>query len=267
MGNKFRVACLQTNSSNIAEENILMLKRIFSKVKSKSYDLICLPECVSIFSDSKKEINDYNDNWHNIFLNFIQNISKEFKTHILIGSFPHKKENKKFLNRSLIVNDKGQIISHYDKINLFDVKLDDNESYSESKNFDPGKKLNVAKLPWGNLGMSICYDLRFPNLYKRLARKGADFFSIPAAFTYTTGKSHWHTLIRARAIESGCFIFAPAQCGTHKNGRKTFGHSLIVDPWGEIIAEADNRIGVIDALIDKDLVVKIRQKIPSMISS
>ena len=115
--------------------------------------------------------------------------------------------------------------------------------------------------------MSICYDLRFPNLYKRLARKGADFFSIPAAFTYTTGKSHWHTLIRARAIESGCFIFAPAQCGTHKNGRKTFGHSLIVDPWGEIIAEADNRIGVIDALIDKDLVVKIRQKIPSMISS
>ena len=261
---KFRVACFQTTSGDIPEENILMLEKIFSKIKRKHFDLICLPECVSIFSDSKTKINNYIDNWHQVFLNFLINKAKEFETNILIGSFPHKNTNKRFLNRSLIICNKGKVLSHYDKINLFDVILGANEKYFESKNYDPGKKLEVVELPWGNLGMSICYDLRFPNLYKRLAKRGADFFSIPAAFTYTTGKSHWHTLIRARAIENGCFVFAPAQCGIHKNGRKTFGHSLIVDPWGKVIAEAQNKIDVIEAQIDIELVKNARKKIPSM---
>ena len=228
--NKFRVACFQTNSSDIPEENIIMLEKIFSKVKRKHFDLVCLPECVSIFSDSKTKINDYFEKWHQIFLNFIINKAQEFETNILIGSFPYKNKNKKFLNRSLLICKKGKVLSHYDKINLFDV---------------------------------ICYDLRFPNLYKSLTKRGADFFSIPAAFTYTTGKSHWHTLIRARAIENGCFVFAPAQCGIHRNGRKTFGHSLIVDPWGKVIAEAKNQIDVIDAQIDPELVKNVRKKIPS----
>tara|TARA_B100001248_G_scaffold217540_1_gene172678 strand:- start:61 stop:864 length:804 start_codon:yes stop_codon:yes gene_type:complete len=263
--NKFRVACFQTNSSDIPEENIIMLEKIFSNIRVKSLDLICLPECVSIFSDSRTKINNYFENWHQIFLDFIINKAKEFQTNILIGSFPYKNKNKKkFLNRSLIICEKGKILSHYDKINLFDVLLDKNEKYFESKNYDPGKRLKVIKLPWGNLGMSICYDLRFPNLFKSLAKRGAHFFSIPAAFTYTTGKSHWHTLIRARAIENGCFIFAPAQCGIHKNGRKTFGHSLIVDPWGKVIAEAQSQIDVIEAQIDIELVRKVRKKIPSM---
>ena len=262
--NKFRVACFQTNSSDIPEENIIMLEKIFSKVKRKHFDLVCLPECVSIFSDSKTKINDYFEKWHQIFLNFIINKAQEFETNILIGSFPYKNKNKKFLNRSLIICKKGKVLSHYDKINLFDVILGKNEKYFESKNYDSGKKFEVVKLPWGNLGMSICYDLRFPNLYKSLAKRGADFFSIPSAFTYTTGKSHWHTLIRARAIENGCFVFAPAQCGIHRNGRKTFGHSLIVDPWGKVIAEAKNQIDVIDAQIDPELVKNVRKKIPSM---
>ncbi len=262
--NKFKVACFQTNSSDIPEENIIMLEKIFSRVKRKSFDLVCLPECVSIFSDSRAKINDYFENWHQIFLNFVSTKAKEFQTNILIGSFPYKSKNKKFLNRSLIICTKGKILSHYDKINLFDVSLDKEEKYFESKNYEAGKKLKVIEFPWGNLGMSICYDIRFPNLYKKLVRKGAEFFSIPAAFTYTTGKSHWHTLIRARAIENGCFIFAPAQCGTHKNGRKTFGHSLIVDPWGKVIAEAQNKIDVIEAEIDTELVKRVRKKIPSM---
>ena len=264
MKKKLRVACFQTNSSNIPEENILMLEKIFSKVKEQSFDLICLPECVSIFSDSREEINDYVSNWHNDFLKFVINKSKEMRSYILIGSFPYKKKNKKFLNRSLLVNEKGELVSHYDKINLFDVLLDKNENYFESKNFDKGKKLNLFKLPWGNLGMSICYDLRFPNLYRKLAKKGADFLSIPAAFTYTTGISHWHSLIRARAIENGCFVFAPAQCGYHKNGRRTFGHSLIVDPWGQIVAEAGNEVEIIDAIINTDQIIEVRKKIPSM---
>ena len=261
--NKFRVACFQTNSSDIPEENIIMLEKIFSKVKRKHFDLVCLPECVSIFSDSKTKINDYFDNWHQIFLNFIINKAQEFETNILIGSFPYKNKNKKFLNRSLIICKKGKVLSHYDKINLFDVILGENEKYFESKNYDSGKKFEVVKLPWGNLGMSICYDLRFPNLYKSLAKRGADFFSIPSAFTYTTGKSHWHTLIRARAIENGCFVFAPAQCGIHKNGRKTFGHSLIVDPWGKVIAEAKNQIDVIEAQIDTESVSYTHLTLPT----
>ena len=147
---------------------------------------------------------------------------------------------------------------------MYDAKLNSKEKYFESKLFKSGNRVKTTNLPWGKLGFSICYDLRFPNLYKSLAKRGADFFSIPAAFTYTTGKSHWHTLIRARAIENGCFVFAPAQCGTHKNGRKTFGHSLIVDPWGKVIAEAKNQIDVIDAQIDTELVKNVRKKIPSM---
>ena len=116
---------------------------------------------------------------------------------------------------------------------MFDVCLSQGESYLESKNYEPGKKIVISDLLWGNLGLSICYDLRFPNLYKKLAKKGADFFSIPAAFTFTTGKAHWHSLVRSRAIENGCFVFAPAQCGIHDNGRKTYGHSMIVNPWGK----------------------------------
>ncbi len=264
MNKKFHVACLQTNSSNIPEENILMLENMFSKINQKSFDLICLPECVAIFSDCKKTIDDFHENWHKEFMNFIFNQSRRMNANILIGSIPYKKKNKKFLNRSILVNPKGKVISQYDKINLFDVSLGLNEKYCESRNYDPGKQIQIAKLPWGNIGMSICYDIRFPSLYKKLAKKGAHFFSIPAAFTHTTGKSHWHTLIRARAIENGCFVFAAAQCGYHKNGRHTFGHSLIVDPWGKIIAEAGEKPCIISASVETKLIPKIRKKIPSM---
>lgn len=266
MKNKFRVACIQTCSSDIPEENFFMLNQIFDEIKNRPIDLICLPECVAIFTDSKKKINDYVENFHNKFLNLVKEKAKSLKTNILVGSYPFKKKNKKFLNRSLLINSLGNTACYYDKINLFDVKLSKSENYLESKTFDAGKSIKLASLPFGKLGMSICYDLRFPSLFKRLAKRGADFFSIPAAFTYTTGKSHWHTLIRARAIENGCYVFAPAQCGVHKNGRKTFGHSLIVDPWGEIIAEAKDGICFIDAIIDKDIITNSRRRIPSMSS-
>ena len=147
------------------------------------------------------------------------------------------------MNRSILINKNGEIISHYDKINLFDVSLAKSENYLESKNFDSGKKLNLIELPWGNLGMSICYDIRFPNLDRKLAKKGADFFSIPAAFTFTTGVSHWHTLIEQGQLKTGVIFFAPAQCGTHRNGRKhlPFFNSRSL---GKILAEADNKEGV-----------------------
>jgi predicted amidohydrolase len=266
MKSKLKVACVQTNSSDLPAENIEMLENIFVLLSRKSPDLICLPECVSIFTDSEKKIKDYVKNSHHIFLKFIKDKAKQLKTFILVGSFPKLKNNNKYFNRSILINEIGKEVCFYDKINLFDVTLEKNESYVESKNYDPGKRIKLVELPWGQLGMSICYDLRFPLLYKKLARKGAIFFSIPAAFTYTTGKAHWHALIRARAIENGCYVFAAAQCGKHKNGRRTYGHSLIVDPWGNIISEADEKIGFICAVIDTEVVETVRKKIPSTIS-
>ncbi len=261
--NEVKISCFQTNSSEDPEKNILLLQRMFDDPKLNMIDLICLPECVAIFSENKKKINYYLNEWNSKFLELIKKEAKKKNTFILVGSIPKKKANGKYLNRSLIIGKNGKILTHYDKINLFDVYLSNSEYYLESKNYDPGKKLNVFKFPWGQLGMTICYDLRFPALYKALARKGAECLSIPAAFTLTTGKAHWHSLLRARAIENGCYVFAPAQCGLHDNGRKTFGHSMIIDPWGKILKEADKKNSIITEKIDLTLVSAIRKKIPS----
>jgi len=264
MKTKFRVTCLQTNSSEIPEENIKMLEKEFCKPKIKDSDLICLPECVAIFSDSKEKINNFADHWYKAFLEFVSNNAKKMNSFILIGSLPFKKKNNKFLNRSILINNLGEVVCFYDKINLFDVYFNENENYNESKNYDAGKSLVLGDLPWGKMGLSICYDLRFPALYKKLAKKGAIFLTVPAAFTFTTGKSHWHALIKARAIENGCYVFAPAQCGIHENGRRTYGHSIIVNPWGKTIVEAGEKVSSVNALIDLSAIEDARKKIPSM---
>jgi predicted amidohydrolase len=147
---------------------------------------------------------------------------------------------------------------------MFDVELEGGESYRESNAFRPGEAAVLASLPWGVLGMTICYDLRFPHLYRALAQAGADFLSIPSAFTVPTGRAHWHVLMRARAIETGCFVFSPAQWGEHAEGRKTYGHSLIVAPWGEILAEADDGTGFITADVDPVKITESRRKVPSL---
>lgn len=260
---KFRVSCIQTNSQSDPENNIRHIKPLIKKAINNNSDLICLPECAVIFSDSLEKLMNFNDKKKH-FISFFKDISKKNKVFILLGSIPFKNSNKKFFNRSIVINPKGEIISKYDKINLFDVVLDKKENYLESKLYDPGKKIINTELPWGKLGLSICYDLRFPYLYKKLAQKGSDFFSIPAAFTKTTGEAHWYSLIRTRAIENGCFVFAPAQCGNHDNGRETYGHSMIVDPWGKVLAEAKNKPTIITAEIDKFMISVSRKKIPSM---
>lgn len=262
---KLNVACFQLCSSENVEKNIVMIDKMFESI-DKKLDLVCLPECAAIFTDSKKKLDNYYDRWHEKFMNFIKEKAEQNKTHVLVGSIPYRKKNLKFLNRSIIIDSDGIEKDYYDKINLFDVKLSSKEKYLESKNYDSGNIIKVARLPYGKIGLTICYDVRFPNLYRELAKKGADFISIPAAFTYTTGLAHWHSLIRARAIENGCFVFAPAQVGNHENGRKTYGHSMIVDPWGKVISSATDRKGIIYAKIDPTLVRKSREKIPSMTS-
>ena len=147
---------------------------------------------------------------------------------------------------------------------MYDVELSKKEKYLESKSFFPGKKIKITKLPWGKLGLSICYDLRFPNLYRSLAKKGALFLSVPSAFTETTGKRHWHTLLKARAIENFCYIFAPAQGGTHYNGRKTYGHSIVISPDGKVLKEMGKKEGLITVMIDPKESKRLRKIIPSL---
>jgi len=195
----------------------------------------------------------------------LRETARRLSVYVHIGSLAVKVLPDKAVNRSFLIDRHGELVARYDKIHMFDVDLANGESYRESRNFRAGDMAVVADLPWGRLGVTICYDLRFPALYRALAEAGASFLSIPAAFTKQTGEAHWHVLMRARAIENGCFVFAAAQAGKHENGRETFGHSLIVDPWGQIIAEAGNEPGVILAEIDPAQVAAARARIPSLL--
>ncbi len=167
-------------------------------------------------------------------------------------------------NRSYLVDATGEVVAHYSKIHMFDVDLPGGESYRESRTYEPGAAACIAETPWGGLGMTVCYDLRFPRLYRELAQAGARYLSVPSAFTKVTGEAHWHVLLRARAIENGCFVFAPAQCGRHYDNRHTFGHSLIVDPWGDVLADGGDEVGFVTAEIDARRVDEARAMIPSL---
>jgi deaminated glutathione amidase len=191
-------------------------------------------------------------------------LARETGAWLLVGSLAIKLEAARLANRSFLLAPDGAIAARYDKIHMFDVDLKNGESYRESALYRPGDSTILARLPWGTLGMTVCYDLRFPYLYRALAQAGADFLSIPAAFTVPTGKAHWHVLQRARAIENGCFVFAPAQCGEHAEGRKTYGHSLIVDPWGEVLADAGEAVGFVTAEIEPAKVAEARRMVPSL---
>lgn len=183
---------------------------------------------------------------------------------LLIGSLAIKAPDGRVASRSLLVDPRGQIVARYDKIHMFDVDLGSGERYRESATIAPGAHAVLADTPWGALGLSVCYDLRFPHLYRRMAQQGAAYLAIPSAFTRTTGRAHWHVLQRARAIENGAFVFAPAQCGTHAEGRETYGHSLIVDPWGTVLADAGEEPGLIYAEIDPEQVEEARRRVPSL---
>jgi len=191
-------------------------------------------------------------------------LAKARGIHLLIGSLALKSGGERFLNRSFLILPTGKVLAHYDKIHMFDVALGNGESYRESAQFQPGNRAVVADTDIGKIGLTICYDLRFPHLHRTLAKAGAQILTAPAAFTVPTGKAHWHTLLKARAIETGCFILAPAMVGQHSPKRATYGHSLVVSPWGEVLADGGTKQGVTFATLDLKLVQQARAKIPAL---
>ena len=260
----FKVSCIQICSGKDIKKNILFSKKLIIKAIKQKSDLIITPENSSLFGLSKKELISCTTSMQkDFYLKEIKKIAKKYKKWILVGSVVIK-ENNRIKNRSVLINPKGKIQTYYDKIHMYDAVLSKKEKYFESKTYTQGKLIKTANLPWGRIGFSICYDVRFPNMYRKLSKKGSLFISVPSAFTESTGKKHWHSLLRARAIENFSYIFAPAQSGTHWNNRKTFGHSLIISPDGKILKELKKKTGIISASIDPSLSLSLRKKIPSL---
>ena len=261
----FRVSCIQLRSNNNVLHNLNKTERLIVKAVKQKTDFILTPEVSSLFSLNKKQLlKTCKTMIEDEYLIGIQKLAKKYKKWILIGSLIIKVSKNKLTNRSVLIDKNGKIRAYYDKIHMYDVVLSKREKYFESKTFTAGKKIKSFNLPWGRLGLSICYDLRFPNMYRKLSKAGCYYISIPSAFTETTGKKHWHSLLKARAIENFCYIFAPAQGGTHYNGRKTFGHSMIISPDGKILKELKKSEGVITISIDEKLPKKLRSTIPSL---
>jgi predicted amidohydrolase len=261
----FSAAMIQMRSSLTPGANIDDAVRMIGEAKAAGVDYVLTPEMTNILAAKREQLfaviaEEESDN----ALATLRELARQFGIYIHIGSLAIRISHDRAANRSFLIDPKGDIAARYDKIHMFDVDLAGGESYRESRNYRPGDSAVLADLPWGRLGLTICYDLRFPALYRALAEAGATMLSIPSAFTKQTGDAHWHVLVRARAIENGCFVFAAAQGGKHENGRDTYGHSLIVDPWGRIIAEGGTEPGVVMARIDPAEVTKARARIPSL---
>ena len=260
-----KVAALQYCASDDAAKTLNHIKPLIAEAASRAR-LITLPECASYLASSYEQLqqkaewddNSYSQNW-------FSKTSKQFGVWLLAGSLIIRQRfNNQLVNRSMLFGPSGALLASYDKIHMFDAKLADGKNYHESASFSAGHSpviVNIDKIP---VGMSVCYDLRFPHLYRQLALDGAQVLLIPSAFTALSGKAHWHVLLRARAIETGCYVVAPAQQGIHADGRQTYGHAMIINPWGEIIAEAEDGDSVIDAILDIDAVENARQSIPSL---
>jgi predicted amidohydrolase len=264
-GGKFRVGLVQMRSTRTPAENIDAAVRMIGEARTGGADYVLTPEMTNIMEISREKlfatiVPEEND----ATLATFRELARALGIFVHVGSLALKVSAEKAVNRSFLIDRRGEIVARYDKIHMFDVDLAGGESYRESRSYRPGDLAVLTDLPWGRLGLTICYDLRFPALYRALAEAGATFLAIPSAFTRQTGEAHWHVLMRARAIENGSFVFAAAQGGAHENGRETFGHSLVVDPWGRVIAEGGAEPGVVFADVDPAEASAARGRVPSL---
>ena len=263
---RFRAALVQMCSGRDVETNLLQASDLVRQAARDGAQYVQTPEITTLMeADRARLFVATRREEGNPAIAHFRALARELKIWLHIGSMGVAVSANKIANRALLISPEGRIAARFDKIHMFDVMLPDGETYRESKNYLPGSEGVVADLPWARLGLTVCYDLRFPGLYRALAKAGATVLAIPSAFTVKTGEAHWHVLMRARAIENGAFVLAAAQAGRHENGRETYGHSLIVSPWGEILAEGSAReTGVIAAEIDLALVAEARGRVPSL---
>lgn len=261
----FKAACLQVNASNDLMANCEAAAALAVEARADGADLICMPENVAMMEWGRSNIvlKAMPEDDH-LALKFFRELAREIGAWLHLGSLHVLLEGGMVANRTYVLAPDGSIAARYSKIHMFDVDLGLGEVYRESATFAPGDEAVTVDLPWARMGLSICYDLRFAHLYRALAKAGSSVLVVPAAFTRTTGKAHWHVLLRARAIETGSYVLAPAQCGEHVNDRQTYGHALIVSPWGEILADALEQPGWVMAEIDPRKVEDARKKVPSL---
>ena len=272
MSMTFTAACVQFTAGPDAEPNLRVVSDLIRRARGAGADFIMTPEASNFIETGRRRREKARPEADDPFLAGMCGLARETGAWLLIGSLVIDATSEpgavageaRLANRSFLVDPTGAIVARYDKIHMFDSDLPGGESYRESNAYRPGQGTVVAETPWGRLGISVCYDVRFPNLYRALAQAGADFLSIPSVFTVPTGSAHWHVLLRARAIENSCFVFAPAQWGEHTAGRRSYGHSLIVDPWGEVLADGGEGVGIATARIDVARIAEVRRMVPSL---
>lgn len=266
-----RVGLVQLNASDMPLDNLAITEGMIREAVAGGAEFVATPEVTNIISTSRSHQKQVlNAEADDPTLARLRAVAADLKITLLIGSLAvlSGDADGRFANRSFLIGPDGEILGRYDKIHMFDVDIDKVETWRESDGYRPGGQAVVADSPVGRIGMTICYDMRFPALYRHLAQSGAEILTIPAAFSQVTGKAHWEILLRARAIETGCFVIAPAQCGDHSisrgRPRQTHGHSLIVAPWGEVLADGGSKPGVTLTDIDLDEVAKARARVPSL---
>ena len=272
MSASFTAACIQFTAGPDPEPNLRTISDLVRRARDGGADFIMSPEASNFIETGRRRHEKARREADDPFLAGMRSVARETGAWLLIGSLvidptdgPDAAAGEtRLANRSFLVDPGGIIVARYDKIHMFDIDLPGGESYRESNAYRPGGGTVVVQMPWGQLGMSVCYDVRFPHLYRALAQAGADFLTVPSVFTVPTGAAHWEVLLRARAIENGCFVFAPAQWGQHTAGRRSYGHSLIVDPWGEVLADAGEGIGVVSARIELARIAEVRNMVPSL---
>lgn len=264
------IALIQTRTPATAAAALAHVEPLVREAAAGGARFILTPEGTNLLEQRRDRRGDViTDEGADVAVLGLRALAAELKVWLLIGSAIVKSGasgDERAANRSLLVDDTGTIVARYDKLHVFDVDLPNGETYRESANIRPGDAAAVADMPWGRLGLTVCYDIRFPHLFRQLAKAGASMIAVPAAFTVPTGEAHWETLLRARAIETGAFILAPAQGGAHEDGRKTWGRSTVVGPWGEVLAKLDhNEPDVLFATLDLSAVARARAAVPALI--
>ena len=272
MSAPFTAACVQFTAGPDPEPNLRLVEGLVRRARDAGADFIMTPEVSNFIESGRRRRDKARGEADDPFLAGMRALARELGVWLLLGSLVIDPAGEpgadpaetRLANRSFLIDANGEIVARYDKIHMFDIDLPSGETYRESAAYRPGAGTVVAETPWGRLGLSVCYDVRFPQLYRALAHAGADFLSVPSVFTVPTGRAHWHVLLRARAIENGAFVFAPAQWGEHAGGRRSYGHSLIVDPWGEVLCDGGEEVGIVSARIDPARIAEARRSVPSL---